>query len=125
MKINREDERSESVRISNTAKFTIRSLKHFAGSRIAQGNSWGEIIQLLKNVRHVSEMPEVTVLNPKQDKYPHSLLLGVFYKELDKAIVLILDAGDEPRDIISLHFKKRKDFEKLLCSADGGAAYPS
>jgi hypothetical protein len=86
MEINKEEKQSQSVRISNTAKFTV---------------------------------------NPKQDKYPRSLLLGVFYKELDKAIILILDAGDEPRDIISLHFKKRKDFEKFLCLAGGGAAYPS
>jgi hypothetical protein len=125
MEIKKEDKGSQSVRISNTAKFTVRSLKHFAQSRIAQGNSWNEIIQLLKNARRVSEMPEVIIFNPKQDKYPQSLLLGVFYKELDKAIILILDAGDKPRDIVSLHFKKRKDFEKLLCFAGGGAAYPS
>lgn len=107
------------------AKFTVRSLKHFAGSRIAQGNSWHEIVQLLKNARHVSEHPEVNIFNPKQEQHPHSRLLGVFYKEFNKAIILILDTGDEPRDIISLHFKKKKDFDKLLCSAGGGAAYPS
>jgi hypothetical protein len=113
------------VEVSRTAKFTIRSLKHLAGSRIAQGNSWDEIVQLLKSVRRVSERPEITIPNPKNDKYPKSLLLGVFYKELGKAIILILDAGEKPQDIISLHFKKKKDFEKLLCFADGGAAYPS
>lgn len=125
MKIQEVEQQNKSVQISDVARFTVRSLKHFANSRIAQGNSWDEIVQLLRSARHVSEAPTIIIPNPKQDKYPQSSLLGVFYEELDKAIILILDAGEKPRDIISLHFKKKKDFEKLLCFAGGGAAYPS
>ncbi len=114
-----------SIQVSTSAKFTERSLKHFIHSRLSQGNSWDEFTCLLQNARTITRLPQINILNPKQDKYPGSLLLGTYFEKLDKAIIAILDAGNEPKDIISLHFRKRKDFERLLYFADGGAAYPS
>jgi Fe-S cluster assembly scaffold protein SufB len=103
----------EFIEVSKTAKFTRRSLKHFVDSRMKQGNSWDEINYLLRNVRAVTEVPEITLFNPRQDKYPNSLLIGKFYNDLGKAIIVILDSGEAPKDIISLHFKKKSDFYRL------------
>jgi hypothetical protein len=46
-------------------------------------------------------------------RYQNSVPLGRFFKDEKKAIVVILDAGEAPRVIISLHFKKASDFHRL------------
>jgi hypothetical protein len=107
------ENKNESVYVSEIARFTRKTLKHFVDSRVLQGNSWSEIICLLKNVREVTESPQLIIPNPKQDQHPQSVLLGRFFKDEKKAIVVILDAGEAPRVIISLHFKKASDFHRL------------
>jgi hypothetical protein len=107
------ENKNESVCVSEIARFTRRTLKHFVDSRILQGNSWDEIVYLLKKVREVTEFPQLIIPNPKQDQHPQSVLLGRFYEDEKKAIVVVLDAGEAPRVIISLHFKKASDFYRL------------
>jgi hypothetical protein len=96
----------ESVYVPGAARFTRRALKYFVDSRILQGNSWDEIVCLLKNVREGTEFPQRIIPNPKQDQHPQSVPLERFCKD-EKTIVVILDVGEVPRVIISLHFRKR------------------
>lgn len=104
---------NEVVPISNSAQFTRRSLKHFIESRQKAGNSSEDIFYLLKEAPEVTEHPQVKILNPNQKKYPDSIVLGRYYEAKNKAVMVVLDKGKEIRDIISLHFRKRSDFEKL------------
>ncbi len=103
----------EIVSVSSTARFTRKSLKHFIESRVAHGNSWDDIEYLLENACEISEIPQLEITNPNQRNYPGSFLLGSYYKDKKKAVVIILDKGKSPRSIISLHFAKRKAFLRI------------
>jgi hypothetical protein len=48
--------------------------------------------------------------------------LGRFYEEEGRAVMVILDGEKESgmRDIISLHFKKEKDFYRLIAKTKRG-----
>jgi hypothetical protein len=104
----------ESIMVSRGINFTRKSLKHFIESRVIQGSSWEDISYLLEKASEVIVYPELSILNPKKDKYPDSLLMGKFYKEKKKAVMVIIDTRKGKREIISLSFKKEKGFFKLL-----------
>jgi hypothetical protein len=112
----------ESLFVSATAQFTRRSLKHFVESRLSQGNTLEDIYLLLERVCGVIENPELNIPNPKKERYPTSSLLGRFYEEKGRAVMVVLDGEKENgmRDIISLHFKKKKDFYHLAVRAKRG-----
>ena len=99
--------------ISKNAQFSRKSLKHFVEERQAAGNSKSEINYLLQKAPEVTEKPELNILNPNQN-YKGSSLLGRFYPDSSKAVMVILDKGGEVRDIISLHFKNKQSFENLM-----------
>jgi hypothetical protein len=105
---------TEVIPISKTAQFTRKSLKHFIESRQKSGNNSEDILYLLDKAPEVTEHPQVNIFNPNQEKHPGSVVLGRWYADKNKAVMAILDRGGEVRDIISLHFRKKSDFENLL-----------
>jgi hypothetical protein len=108
--------------VSETAQFTRRSLKHFIESRTAQRNSWDDVCYLLEKAGEVTERPQLKLKNPNQRNYPGSFLLGSFYEEKKKAVIVVLDCmGFTGRDIVSLHFTKKTAFFKLLNGAQDSA----
>ena len=105
---------TERVPVSRVAQFTRRSLKHFIESRQKARNSTEDIWYLIEKAPEVTENPQINILNPNQKRYPGSVVLGRYYEDKNKAVMAILDRGGEIRDIVSLHFRKRSDFEELL-----------
>lgn len=108
-----------SILIAKNIQFTRRSLKHFIESRTSQNRSLVDIRYLLERVGEVIDRPELKISNPKQSKHPGSLLLGRFYPQEGKAVMVVLESGKEKGSIISLHFRKKKDFYKLIMRAKG------
>jgi hypothetical protein len=104
----------EMVPVSPTTGFTRRSLKHFVESRVAQGSSWSDINYLLKKVGEVTENPQLKIRNPNQRNYPGSTLLGSFYEDKKKAVIVILDKGRISESVVTLYFTKGADFFELL-----------
>ena len=100
------------IPISKNSQFTRRSFKHFLENRTKAGNTREEIDYLISKAPEVTENPELSIKNPNQN-YPDSTLLGRYYDDSNKAVMTVLDKGGDVRDIISLHFKKRSDFEEL------------
>ena len=101
------------IHLGNTAQFTRRSLKHFIESRTRSGNTREEINYLIKKAPEVIGNPQLNIPNPNKT-YPGSSLLGRLYNDTNKAVIIILDKGEKVRDIISLHFKNRIDFQTLM-----------
>ncbi len=120
------------IPIGCKAQFSRRSFKHFIESRLRGGNSRQDICYLVEKAPQVLLSPELNIVNPVQ-KYKDSSLLGKFFQDSNKAVMIVLDSGGEVRDIISLHFSKRSDFERLVRTykeqgailESGGSAYPS
>ncbi len=101
------------VFISKKVFFTRKSLKHFIESRVRAGNSRKEITILLEKLDHVIRSPHIKIKNPNKRKYPDSDLLGSYFPEIKKSVIVILEKEAVGLSIITLHFKKKSDFEKL------------
>lgn len=104
---------TQKIQISSCAQFTKKSLKHFIESRKKAGQSKKEIHYLLEKAPEVTTNPQIEITNPNKT-YPNSLLLGRFYTDVNKAVMVVLNKDGNVRDIISLHFKKKSGFEELL-----------
>ncbi len=72
----------------------------------------GDIIYLLYRAPEVIIKPEINIMNPKT-KYTGSCLLGSYYPDVGRAVILILGRGFIINEIISLHFRSRKSFIRL------------
>lgn len=103
----------QSIMVTNNSRFTRKSFKYFVESRLAQGVSKAEIIYLVKRAPDVINNPDLNIKNPK-GKYISSRLLGSYFVDTQKAVMVVLDGGDEIKDIISLHFKSKKSFDSLF-----------
>ena len=103
----------QKVFVSRKVFFTRKSLKHFIESRIRAGNSRKEIMILLEKLDHVIRNPHIKIKNPNKRKYPDSDLLGSYFPEIKKSVIIILERETVGSNIITLHFKKKSDFEKL------------
>lgn len=103
----------EKIQISKNAQFSRKTLKHFVEQRLKDGNTAEEINYLVEKAQEVVNDPELMITNPNQ-KYKGSLLLTRFYIDVHKAVIVILDDGNEIRDIITIYFKNKKDFDTLL-----------
>ncbi len=102
----------EKIQVSSNAQFSRKTLKHFLESRTKQGMKNSDIEYLLSKAPEVTSSPEINIKNPSQ-KYKDSSLLGRYYDDSNKAVMVVLDKGGNVRDIITLFFTKRKDFENL------------
>lgn len=101
------------ILICDKAQFTRKSLKHFVESRLKARNSREEIYYLIDKAPEVINKPQINIPNTNKT-YPNSFLLGRFYEDVNKAVMVILDKGNDIRDIISLHFKNKSDFDYLM-----------
>jgi hypothetical protein len=104
----------EIILVTRVARVTRRSLKHFIESRVEQGNSWDEIDYLLEKVGEIIKNPQLEILNPNQRNYPGSFLLGNFYVDKKKAVIVVLDREGGIRNIVTLYFAKKAYFFRLL-----------
>lgn len=102
------------IPMGDKAQFTRKSFKHFIESRTAEGLEKSEIEYLVSKAPEVVSSPELKTLNVNQKDYPGSDLLGRYYEDSNKAVMVVLDKNKEIRDIISLHFRNKKDFESLM-----------
>jgi len=104
---------NQSISITINARFTRRTFKHFIESRIASGNSRSDIVYLLNRAPEVINNPDLNITNPK-NRHLRSRLLGTYFEDTQKAVMVVLDGDNAIKEIISLHFKSRKSFYRLL-----------
>ncbi len=104
---------NEKILFTSDTEMSRRALKHFVESRTKQGLSKEEILYLLDKAPQVIRDPELNMPNASRS-YPNSFLLGRFYENKNKAVMVVLDFKGEIKEIISLHFKNKSDFKNLL-----------
>lgn len=102
--------------ISKDISFTRKAFKHFVDARKKGFMSKEVMLLLLNKMEEVVRFSEVNIPNPAENrKYLRSRLLGRYYEDIKKAVIVILDDKSVSRgNIVTVHFKKKKHFEKLL-----------
>ncbi len=96
---------SEKIPIENYS-ISRRALKHFIESRTEQS---ADIDNAIKNLKDTVQKPEINIINLNQS-YLNSRLLGREIQNDTKALMIVVDSNNE---IVSIHYKKIKQFAKI------------
>ena len=91
-----------------------KSIKHVVERRKDEEKSVAEILKIFERIQTVIKYPKFTIKNDSLN-YPKSIAQGLFFKELNRGIIVILsDFIQEKRHLVTAYTKKPRDYKSFF-----------